>query len=162
MTARNLKEIARRERPGHLSPFHEFEQWFEDAWKKPFSLLSPSFWPDLRIAQRYEISPSVDIYEEGNEVVFKTDLPGIRKEDLKIDLSEKFLTISGEKKRKEQFEREDYLRYERSFGCFCRRFELPGNLNTEKIKAHFEDGVLEVRIPMTKEAGKKHKKIPIE
>lgn len=162
MTARGLREITRRERPRHLLPFHEMEQWFEEAWKRPFSLLSPSFWPDLRVAQRYEISPSVDIFEEGNEVVMKADLPGMKKEDIKIDLTENLLTIWGEKKRKEKFERENYYRYERSFGSFCRKFELPGDLNVEKIKAHFEDGILEVRIPMAKEAEKKHKKIPIE
>jgi HSP20 family protein len=88
------------------------------------------------------------------------DLPGLKKEDIKIDLSENILTITGEKKRKEKFEREDYYRYERAFGSFIRRFELPHDMDVEKIKAHFEDGVLELRIPI-KEAKMKHKKIVI-
>ncbi len=162
MAGKGLKELVKRERSKPLFPIYDIEHWFEEAWKKPFSLFGPSIWPDLRVAERYEISPSVDIFEEGNEVIMKADIPGMKKDDLKIDLTENVLTISGEKKKKEKIEREDYFRYERSFGSFYRRFELPGDLDTEKIKAHFEDGVLEVRIPMTKEAEKKHKKISID
>jgi HSP20 family protein len=159
MTAKGLKDLVKRERS---SPLYDIEHWFEEAWKKPFSLLSPSVWPELRLAERYEIAPSVDIFEEGNEVIMKADLPGIRKEDIKIDMNENIMTITGEKKRKEKIEKEGFYRYERSFGSFCRRFELPSDLDTEKIKAHFEDGVLEVRVPKTKEAEKKHKKVSIE
>jgi HSP20 family protein len=162
MTAMSLKEMVKREKSRPLAPVYDIEQWFEDFWKKPFSLLSPSYWPDFRFAERCEVSPRVDLYEEGINVILKADLPGIKKEDIKIDLSEHCLTISGEKARKEKVEKEGYHRYERSFGSFCRRFELPGDLDTEKIKAHFEDGVLEIKIPMTKEAAKKHKKIAIE
>ncbi len=161
MTAKGLKELVKRERPRHLPPLYDIEQWFEEAWKKPFSRLGQSIWPDLRIAESYEISPNVDIFEEGNEIVMIADLPGIKKDDIKIDLAENILTMSGEKKRKEKLEREDYFRYERTFGSFVRRFELPGDLDVEKIKAHFEDGVLEVRIPI-KEAEKKHRKIEIQ
>jgi HSP20 family protein len=161
MAAKALRELVKRERTKPLSPFYEIEQWFEEAWKKPFSFLSPTMFPGIRATERYEMTPSVDIFEEGNEVVMKADLPGLTKDDLKIDLSENVLTLSGEKKKEEKIDREDYFRYERSFGSFCRRFELPGDLDTEKIKAHFEDGVLEVRIPMLKPSEKKHRKIPI-
>ena len=162
MTAKGLKELVKRERPRHLPPLFDIEHWFEEAWKKPFSLFGPSMWPDMRVAEPYEISPNVDIFEEGNEIVLHADLPGIKKGDLKIDLAENLLTLSGEKKKKEKLEREGYYRVERSYGSFCRRFELPGELDVEKIKAHFEDGVLEVRIPMMKEAEKIHKKISID
>ena len=160
MTGKGLKELVMRERTRHLPPLYDIERWFEEAWKKPFSLFSPSIWPDMRTVERYEISPNVDIFEEGNEIVMNADLPGLKKEDIKIDLSENILTITGEKKRKEKFEREDYYRYERAFGSFIRRFELPHDMDVEKIKANFEDGVLELRIPI-KEAEKKHKKIVI-
>ncbi len=116
----------------------------------------------MKVAETYEISPSIDIYEEGNELIIKGDLPGIRKQDIKVDLTENVLTISGEKKKEEKVEREDYYRYERSFGSFCRRFEMPGDIDTDNVKAHFEDGVLEVRIPKTREREKKHKKIAID
>lgn len=162
MTAKVLRDMVKRERTGPFSPFYDIEQWFEEAWKKPFSLLSPSMLPGLRTAERFEVAPSVDIFEEGNDVVMKADIPGITKEDLKIDLADNVLTLSGEKKKEEKVERDEYYRYERSFGSFCRRFELPADLDTGKIKAQFKDGVLEVRIPKTKAVEKKHKKITIE
>jgi HSP20 family protein len=160
MAVKELKELVKRPRTKGVPPLYDVERWFEEAWKKPFSLFGPSIWPDMRMAERYEISPEVDIFEEGNEFVIHADLPGIKKDDIKIDLSENILTITGEKKRKEKVEKEDYYRYERSFGSFVRRFELPRDMDMEKISAHFEDGVLELRIPM-KEAEKKHKKIVI-
>jgi hypothetical protein len=69
MTAKGLKELVKRERPRHLTPLYDIEHWFEEAWKKPFSLFGPSMWPDMRGAEPYEISPNVDIFEEGNEIV---------------------------------------------------------------------------------------------
>jgi HSP20 family protein len=160
MTAKGLKELVKRERPRHVSSLYDIEQWFEEAWKKPFSLLGPSIWPDMRVTGYDEILPTIDLFEEGNEIVMNVDLPGIKKEDIKIDLSENILTISGEKKRKSKLEKEHYYRYERVFGSFMRRFELPDDMDVDKIKAHFEDGVLEVRISVS-EAAKQHKKISI-
>jgi HSP20 family protein len=164
MAVKGLKELVKREKTRPLTPFtpfYDIEQWFEDAWKRPFSMLSPFMWSDLR-SDLYEISPTVDIYEEGKEVVLKADLPGMKKEDIKIDVSDNILTITGEKRKEEKVEKEDYYRHERVFGSFHRKFELPTDLDTEKIKAHFEDGILEVRFPMTKEVEKKHMKISIE
>ncbi|MBI5665501.1 MAG: Hsp20/alpha crystallin family protein [Nitrospirae bacterium] len=161
MAVKGLKELVKRERPRALAPLYDIEQWFEETWKRPFSLLSPYMWSDLR-TEMYDISPTVDIYEEGNEWIMKADLPGIKKDDIKVDLSENVLTISGEKKKTEKIERENYCRSERVFGSFYRRFELPSDLDTEKVKAHYEDGTLELRIPMKKEYERKHKKISID
>lgn len=154
-------ELEKREKVRPVSRFEEMEKWFEDVWTKPFSLFRPFLRPELRIAERYEFSPSVDIYYEGNELVVKADVPGIDKKDLDINLTENILTISGEKKKEEKVERENYYRFERSHGSFRRTFEMPGDIDPEKVKAHFEDGVLEIRIPRTEEAIKKRKKIPI-
>ncbi len=163
MTVKGLKELVKRERPTTVSPLYDIEQWFEDTWKRPFSTFIPSLWSDVDLrSDVYGITPIVDIYEEDKEVVLKADLPGMKKEDIKIDVAENMLTISGEKKTSEKIEKKDYYRHERTYGSFCRRFELPGELDTEKIKAHFENGVLEVRVPLTKEAEKKHTKIQIE
>lgn len=162
MTARKMRELVKRERPRPAFPLRDIEHWFEEAWKKPFSLFEKTFWPELRYAEPFEISPNVDIYEEEKEVVIKADLPGMKKQDIKVDLTENVMTISGEKSRTEKIEKEEYYRYERSFGSFCRRFELPAGIETDKVKAHFEDGVLEVRIPKTRQAEHKHKKISID
>lgn len=160
MTAKALTKLVTRESPGYLDPFYDMERWFDESWKTPFSLFGPSIWTDPRAIDRYEFSPDVDLFEEGGEIVLHVDLPGIKKDDITIDLSENILTLSGEKKRTEKFMRENFCRCERSFGTFVRRFEMPGDMDVEKIKAHFEDGVLEVRVPII-EYEKKHKKIAV-
>lgn len=153
------KDIVKKETSRVVSPFMEMEKLFEDFWRRPFSLLG---WPEMRVAERFEISPSVDIYEEGNELVLKADLPGITKDEVEINVTDNVLTLTGEKKREEKVERENYFRYERSHGSFCRRFHLPDGIDTEKIKAHYKEGVLEVRLPKTEEAKQKTKKISIK
>ncbi|HET6515596.1 MAG TPA: Hsp20/alpha crystallin family protein [Thermodesulfovibrionales bacterium] len=162
---KGTKELIKTEKPLALSPFEELERmerWFEDLWSRPFSLFRAPAWPGSRTAELEQISPSVDIYDEGNELVVKADVPGVKKEDLDLNVHENYLTILGHKRKEEKVEREDYYRFERSYGSFTRRFELPEGMDTEKIKAHFENGVLEVRIPRSEETAKKSKKITIE
>ncbi len=113
------------------------------------------------MAEFETVSPSVDIYDRGNELVLKADLPGMKKEDLDIHLADNVLTISGETKKEEKVEKENYFRYERSHGSFFRRFELPYDIDSEHIKAHLEDGVLEIKLPRTAEAKGKTRKISI-
>jgi HSP20 family protein len=162
MTVKGTRELVKKEGSGYASPFSEMEKWFDRAWRRPFSLLETPFWPGLKLSERDAISPSVDIYEEGKELVLKADIPGLKKKDLNVDLTDNVLTITGEKKKEEKIERDDYYRYERSHGSFSRKFELPEDVETGKIKAHFEDGVLEIRVPRTKVTEKKHKKISVE
>lgn len=145
-----------------MTPFEEFERWFEDMWARPSSLLAPSLWPISRLAELKELSPSIDMYVDGNEVVIKADLPGVKKEDLEIDITEDILSIFGHKKREEKVESDSYYRFERSYGRFSRRFELPGGTDKDKVKAHFENGVLEIRIPKAEGAVTKAKKIEIK
>lgn len=159
---KGTKELVKTESPRLLTPFEEVERWFENAWLRPSSLFGSTLWPAGRLAEMKDLSPSCDMYEEGNELVVKADLPGVKKEDIKVDLSGNMITISGEKKEEEKTEREGYYRFERSHGSFYRRFDLPEGFDTDKVKAHYEDGVLEVRVPKTEEAVKKTKKIPID
>lgn len=161
MTAKDKKELVKTEKSGYLSPFEEMEKWFEEAWRRPFSVMSSRLWPEMKGLEGGSLSPSVDIYAEGNELILKADLPGINKEDLEVNLTENLLTISGEKKKEEKVERENYYRFERSHGSFLRRFEIPHDIDTEKITAHFKDGVLEIRLPKTEEAKSKEKKISV-
>ncbi len=162
MAVKESKELVKTERPRHLAPFEEMERWFDQAWRRPFSMLRSSMWPQLGGIEEFETSlPHVDIYDDGKILVMKADLPGMKKEDVDISLSGNVLTISGEKKREEKVEKENYFRYERSHGSFFRRFELPYDIDTEKIKASMEDGVLEVRLPRTIEAQGRTRKISI-
>lgn len=155
-------EIARSERPRFLAPFEEMERWFEDVFRSPFSLLSRRTWPETSELAEFEtLSPRVDIFEEGNEVVLKADLPGMEKKDIDITLADNMLTISGERTHEEKVEKGSYVMCERTHGSFFRRFELPSDIDAEKIKAHLGNGVLEVRLPKTEESKSKSKKITV-
>lgn len=158
---KGTKELVRTDRPRMLTPFEEMERWLENIWSRPYSLLRAPLW-GKEAGEIAEISPTVDIYEEGNHLVVKTDLPGVKKEDIEVHIADNLMTISGEKRREEQVKSEGYYRFERAHGSFSRSFELPVDLDTEKAKAHFENGVLEVRIPKSEEAAKKMKKVSIE
>ena len=155
-------EIAKTERPKYLAPFEEMERWFEDVFRTPLSLLSRRTGPETSALAEFEtLSPSVDIFEEGNEVVLKADMPGIEKKDIDITLSDNMLTISGEKTHEDKVEEGSYVRCERTHGSFFRRFELPSDIDAEKIKAHLDNGVLEVRLPKTEESKSRSKKITV-
>ena len=109
-----------------------------------------------------EVAPKVDIFEEGDNFVVKAEIPGIKKEEIEVNLTDDMVTISGEKKKEEKVEKKDYYRFERSFGSFSRSFRLPKDVQADKAKAIFKDGVLELKVPKTEEAKKKEKKVPIE
>ncbi len=153
-------ELMKTERPKYLSPFGQMEKWFEEVWRRPFSLLAPA-WPEKELAEFETVSPSIDIYTEGNELVLKADMPGMERKNIDISITDNVLTISGERKKEEKVEKGDYFRYERTHGSFFRRFELPSDVDTERIKAHLENGVLEVRLSKTEEAKSRSKKISI-
>jgi HSP20 family protein len=168
MAKKEKKELLKVEPTKALTPFHEMERRFqemekrfEDFFRRPFSLM-PSWLPRLRMPEIEEISPSVDVLTEGDDVVVKAELPGMKKEDIDISLTKDTITISGEKKKEEKVEKKDYYRFERSYGSFKRSFSLPAEVQTEKASAKFKDGVLEIRVPKTEEAKKKEKKVMIE
>jgi HSP20 family protein len=162
MATKGSKELARVEKAGYLTPFEDMERWFEEAWQRPFSLMRSMMWPQSAVSEFETVSPSVDIYDSGKELVLKADLPGMRKDDIDIHLADNVLTISGEKKKVEKVEKENYYRYERTHGSFFRRFELPYDIDAEHIEAHMEDGVLEIKLPRTAEAQGKTRKISIK
>jgi HSP20 family protein len=103
--------------------------------------------------------PVVDIYENEDTVVVKAELPGVDKKDIKVDLKDGVLTLSGERSHEKEVKEENYYRKERAFGKFHRSFNVPADIDPDKIKAEFKDGVLNVEIPKPEE--KKPKKIAV-
>ena len=165
MAEKDVSELSRRAPQGRLAPFHEMERMeriFDDFFRRPFSLLSPA--QLFRRSQDWEefAAPSIDVFEENQNVVVKAEVPGIKKEDINVTFSENTITISGEKKKEEKVDNKDYYRLERSFGTFSRSFHLPAEVDSEKASATFKDGVLEVRIPKTESSKQKIKKINIQ
>jgi len=101
-------------------------------------------------------TPSVNTREDEKGYYIEIDLPGVKKEDINIDLNDKILTISGERKFKEEVKKEHYYKIETAFGKFERSFTIPEDADIENIEAKSENGVLEIFIPkIKKEAPKK-------
>ena len=96
--------------------------------------------------------PPVDIAEDKEEYVLRAELPGVARENLKVEMKENHLTLSGEKKNAWEGKQGEYRYVETSHGAFSRSFELPRNVQGDAIKAEFKDGVLTLRIPKVKEA----------
>lgn len=99
--------------------------------------------------------PVVNTYETDNAIVINAEVPGVKKEDISIDVKNNVLTISGERKDQENIDRDDYYRSERFYGSFQRSFTLPDNVDAEKVDATYKDGVLEIKIPKTEESARK-------
>jgi HSP20 family protein len=95
--------------------------------------------------------PAVDVEETADEYLIRAEMPGLKKEDVKISLQENVLTISGEKKSEAKSDDKRYHRLERTYGSFQRSFSLPEPIKADKIGARFKDGVLEVKIPKSEE-----------
>lgn len=170
MAGKESKELSRGESKELASPelrrfptsFEEMERWFEEMFKRPFySPWMPRFrFPEFR--ELREFTPSVDIFEDGNDVVVKAEIPGMSKDEIDVTITDDVITISGEKKSEEKIEKKDYFRLERSHGSFFRSLTLPAEIQIDNAKAAFKDGVLEVRIPKTEAAKQKGKKITID
>jgi HSP20 family protein len=118
-------------------------------------------WPDRFREVRFR-EPAIEIYEEKDDVIIKADVPGMKKEDLDINISGTLLTIKGEKKQEEEVKKKGYYYSERSYGSFLRTIDLPKEVQIDKARAHFKDGVLELRLPKTEEAKRKDVKIKVE
>jgi HSP20 family protein len=152
--------LVKRETPKMLSPFSEMERMMSDFMRRPFAMF-PAIWPRMDIIEE-EMIPAIDIYEEDDSVIAKVELPGMKKEDINVEVNNGILKISGEKKREEKVEKKNYYRIERSSGSFERSITLPFETQADKAKASFKDGVLQIKIPKSEEAKKKETKITIE
>lgn len=140
---------------------HWMERFMDDFWRRPFpSLFGRDRWLPIRpLSIRI---PALDVYEEKDSVVVKAEIPGMKKEDVEVNLAGETLTIKGEKKEDKEVKEDDYHRRERSYGSFLRSVGLPCEVKSDEIKASFKDGVLEIRMPKTEEAKKKSISVKID
>ena len=96
--------------------------------------------------------PAMDLVESGGEFVLRADLPGVREDEVEIEIKDDVLTISGERRAEHEGRSEEgYYRVERAFGSFSRSLSLPEGVDADKVAASFDSGVLEVRIPKPEE-----------
>ncbi len=124
--------------------------------QREFDRLFEGFFP-TRSAQDDEAltsavwAPRTDLAETDDAYLVTLDLPGLKKDEVEINVHDGTLTISGERKREETETDNKYVRVERSYGRFYRAFSLPQTINTEGIEATFEDGVLSIHVPKAEE-----------
>jgi len=118
---------------------HKIDQMFEDFFNMPSS--SERFFPEL--GEGY--TPLYDCDETDTHYLLNFDLPGVKKDDVKIDLKDNQLSVSGERKG----ESKSRQGRERFYGSFYRSFTLPSNIDANKIEANFENGVLQISLPKT-------------
>src|SRR5215467_8865241 len=103
--------------------------------------------------------PPVDVYEDEHNLVLKLEVPGINEEDLKVSLENSTLTVTGERKFEKDEKEENFHRIERRYGTFTRTFRLPSTVDSEKVEAGYDKGVLRVTLAERAEAKPKQIKI---
>jgi HSP20 family protein len=117
--------------------------------------------PEFNGDTRFEWSPSVDISESEQEYLIRAELPAVKKEDVHVTFDEGMLTISGERKQKEEDRKEKFHRVETFYGSFSRSFTLPENVDATTIRADSKDGIVTIHVPKTMTDVKKPKEIKI-
>ena len=107
------------------------------------------FYPSrgMQMSKDSSWNPRVDIYEDEDAIVLKAELPGVEKDNIVVDVEGRVLTLKGERSSDNEVKEESYYRRERTFGSFERRFNLPDNVDPEKITADYKDGILKWGIP---------------
>ena len=107
---------------------------------------------DKGYARKNDFAPAVDVVEEKEDFVLRAELPGVAKENIKVEVKENRLTLSGKKENAWADKSGEYRYAESAFGAFSRTFEIPRNVSGDAIKAEYSNGVLTLRIPKAKEA----------
>ena len=106
-------------------------------------------------------APPVDIYENGDSLVLKAELPGVNPDDVEIRVEDNTLYLKGERKFENEVKEQNYHRVERSYGTFTRTFSLPNSIDADKVGAGYKDGILTLTMPKKEEAKPKTIKINV-
>jgi HSP20 family protein len=130
-------------------------EYFDDVFGRPFL---PSIWGNLGWEEK-EWAPSIEVIEKDDKYLVKAELPGVKEEDISLSISGNVLTIEGEKHEESEGKRDGYHYSEASYGSFARSITIPSSVDTAKIEANCDNGVLEISLP--KVAEMKPKKISV-
>jgi len=137
------------------SPFEALERQMEGMFDRVLG------WPTRRLDADYVgWVPPLDMVDRKNEIVLRADLPGLERKDIQLSVESGVLTLQGSRQQEKEEKDDDCYAMERWAGAFSRSIALPQGVDPERVEASFRNGVLEMRIPKTKEA--KGKKIDIK
>jgi HSP20 family protein len=137
-------------------PFAEMQSLFAPLMSRSWGQM-PRLSGD---GESVEWSPSADISETDKEYTIRAELPGVKKEDVKVSLSSGMISIEGDRKQEKEEKNEKFHRVERFYGNFARRFSLPDQIKADGVHSEFKDGVLTVHIPKAEK--EKAKQIPVQ
>lgn len=165
-TASKQKQQTKKSTPARvtqaLSPIEQMERRFEDffsrGWLHPFQWDFPA-WAEKMPHLSLKV-PKVDIIDRNKEVLVRAEIPGVEKKDLEISATSNSITIKGSTRHEEKEEKGDYFRSEITQGSFSRTVTLPAEVNSEKAKTRFKNGVLELTLP--KVAKSERRTIPVK
>lgn len=121
----------------------EMNRLFDDSYR------APNRSPEGVSSRAWQ--PPVDVKEDANEITLHVDLPGIKQDDIDIELTGDTLTIKGERKLEDKEQTKNFVRVERVYGTFQRSFSLSAPIKSDQVSASFHDGVLTVRVPKSDE-----------
>ncbi len=133
--------VTRREEPFNL--LRQMTNELDRVFDEPFSLFRTSL-----AASDTDWAPNIDVVNKDNKLVTRVDLPGVKLEDVTVEVSDGMLMLSGERRKEMKEEKDNYYREERQYGSFCRTVALPKGVKADDIKATFNNGVLEVSVPL--------------
>src|SRR5579859_5696172 len=143
--------------------FETLQQEMERFWHRPFSIPFGPFtaFSPLPTKAGMTFAPRMDVFEKDNTLVFKAELPGLKKEDVQVEITNGNLVITGESKAEKEVKEDAYYRVERRFGSFYRSVPLPFDVTPAQITATLTDGVLQVQITKPAEAKPTATRIPV-
>jgi HSP20 family protein len=131
------------------------------GWLSPSSGLGRDRWSGASGLEETVWSPQVETLRRGDRLVIRADLPGMNRDDVKVEVDNGVLTISGERSDENEEDSDEYYRSERSYGSFYRAIPLPEGIDENACEAKFKDGVLEVSVPMPKQEERQPKQIKV-
>jgi HSP20 family protein len=155
------KKSLQRRRQEPLNLFRQMTSELDYMFDEPWTLFR---WPSADVASPDAPiwAPKVDVMTKDNTLVTRVDLPGMKKEDVTVEVQDGFLTLSGERKKESKEEKDNVYREEREYGCFCRTVPLPKGVKADDVNATFANGVLEVTIPMPSATPSATRKIAVQ
>lgn len=123
-----------------FEPFRDIEK-FQNRLQRYFNDFD-----SFGVSKNESFSPQIDISEEDDKIIVDAEIPGIKKEDIKITIQDNILTIKGEKKKVEEEKKKNFFRSERSYGTFQRCFTIPKQVSSDDIEANYENGILHIEM----------------
>lgn len=134
----------------------DMERMFEDiGFRRPLAWMGPA-------TRTFDWLPAIEVFERGNRMFIRAELPGLTKDDVKVEIGDDLLTIQGERKQEKHEKQEGSIRSERCYGTFFRQLSLPEGVDADAAKATFRNGMLEIEMPVVAKKSAAVRQLKIE